>query len=243
MSTSVRIRAAVVAVVTLTATVAAGQEALAPRDAEVAPGDRLSVLVERIRVESAQRSSMEADFTQLKTSALLQEPLESVGVFSFQSPDRARWEYVEPDPITLVIHGEEMLTWYRDLERAERIGVGRVSQRVLEYLSASSSIGTLLEYFTVYMYTPADPSEPYRLELKPRYKRIKKRLKLLELWIEPVRYLPVRMRYVEADDDVTEYRFENFRINEEIPVERFEITLPEGVEVKERQLGSGRSDG
>ena len=148
-----------------------------------------------------------------------------------------------PDPITLLINGEEMLTWYRDLARAERIGVGRVSQRVLEYLSASSSISTLLEYFTVYMYTPQDASDPYRLELKPRYKRIEKRLKLLELWIEPVRYLPVRMRYIEADDDVTEYRFENFRINEEIPVERFEIELPEGVDLEERQLGDGRSGG
>jgi len=242
-STCARIRLVFLAMSLLLVTGAAAQDTLAPRDAEVAPGDRLTVLVERIRDESRQRHSMEADFTQLKTSALLQEPLESVGVFSFQAPDRARWEYVSPDPITLVIRGEEMLTWYRDLQRAERIGVGRVSQRVLEYLSASSSIGTLLEYFTVYMYTPKDASELYRLELKPRYKRIEKRLKLLELWIEPQRYLPVRMRYVEADGDVTEYRFENFRINEEIPLERFEITLPENVEVEQRKLGKGRSGG
>lgn len=243
MSICKRIFVASMAFFLLSAVGAAGQETLAPRDPEVAPEDRLNLLVERIRVESAKRASMEADFTQLKTSSLLQEPLESMGVFSFQAPDRARWEYLEPDPISLVIRGEEMITWYRDLERAERIGVGRVSQRVLEYLSASSSIGTLLEYFTVFMYTPQNSADPYRLELKPRYKRIEKRLKLLELWIEPVRYLPVRMRYVEADDDVTEYRFDNFRINEEIPLDRFELDLPAGVEVMERQLGGTRSDG
>lgn len=226
----------------LAANLAAAQEVPAPRDESVAPEDRLGVLVERIRIESSRRNSMQADFTQLKTSAMLQEPLESVGVFSYRAPDLARWEYQSPEPITLVIHGDEMLTWYRDLDRAEKVGVGRVSQRVLDYLSASSSIGTLLEYFTIYLHTPADPAKPYRLELKPRYKRIEKRLKLLELWIEPQRYLPVRMRYVEADDDVTEYRFENFLINEEIPNDHFELELPPNVVVETRELGQGRSD-
>jgi len=238
MPPCVQIRLSVAAVL-LTAAVVGAQENLAPRDAAVEPEDRLAVLVERIRDESAKRASMEADFVQVKTSALLQESLESAGVFSFQAPDLARWEYLSPDPITLLIHGGEMFTWYRDIGRAERISVGRVSQRVLEYLSASSSIGTLLEYFTVYMYTPADVSQPYRLELKPRFKRIEKRLKSLEIWVEPEQYLPVRMRYLEADDDVTEYRFENFRINEEIPAERFELDLPPGVELEERQLRQG----
>jgi outer membrane lipoprotein-sorting protein len=226
----------------LVAAVAGAQEPRSPRDASVAPEDRLGVLVERIRIESSQRESMEADFTQLKTSAMLQEPLESVGVFTYQAPDRARWEYRSPEAITLVIRGDEMITWYRDLGQAERIGVGRVSQRVLDYLSASSSIGTLLEYFAVYLHTPSDSDAPYRLELKPRYKRIEKRLKLLELWIEPERYLLVRMRYVEADDDVTEYRFENFRVNDEIPAGRFELELPPDVVVETRELGKQRSD-
>lgn len=219
------------------------QELLSPRDEGVDPAERLNVLVERLRVESAQRESMEADFVQLKTSAILQEPLQSEGVFSFQAPDRARWEYQSPDPMSLVIQGEEMVTWYRDLQRAERFHVGRQSQKVLEYLSASSSIGTLLEYFTVYLHTPDDPEEPYLLRLTPRYKRIEKRIKTLEIWIEPERYLPVRLRYTEADDDVTEYRFENFRVNETIPSERFELDLPAEVEIEERNLGRGRPDG
>jgi outer membrane lipoprotein-sorting protein len=220
-----------------------GQEEPAPRDASVAPGDRLDVLVERIRVESARRTSMEADFVQVKSSALLQEPLESSGVFSFQAPDRARWEYQLPEPVSLVIEGEEMVTWYHELERAERVSVGRLSSKVLEYLSASSSIGTLLEYFTVYLHTPADPAAPYLLDLIPRYKRLEKRLKQLEIWIEPETYVPVRLRYTEADGDITDYLFENVRVNEEIPAERFELALPANVEIVERSLGEGDSDG
>ena len=225
------------------ATGAMAQDAPAPRDPEVAPEDRLAVLVERIRLESAQRLTMQADFTQTKESSLLQETLESAGVFTYQTPDLARWEFVEPDPVSLVIRGDEMVTWYRDLQRAERYQVGRQSQKVLEYLGASTSIIALLDYFTVYLHMPEDAAEPYKLRLEPRYKRIEKRIKLLEIWVEPQRYLPVRLRYVEADDDVTDYRFDNFRINEEIPPERFEIELPVGIEIEDRQLGQGRSGG
>ena len=55
------------------------------------------------------------------------------------------------------------------------------------------------------------------------------------------RAIPGIMADFEADDDVTEYRFENFRINQEIPAERFELELPPGVELEERQLGQGGS--
>jgi outer membrane lipoprotein-sorting protein len=136
-----------------------------------------------------------------------------------------------------------MVTWYHDLERAERVPVGRLSSKVLEYLSASSSIGTLLEYFTVYLHTPEDPAKPYLLDLIPRYKRLEKRLKQLEIWIEPERYVPVRLRYTEADGDITDYLFENVRVNEEIPAERFELTLPADIEIVERSFGEGDSDG
>ncbi|MDX1643214.1 MAG: outer membrane lipoprotein carrier protein LolA, partial [Thermoanaerobaculia bacterium] len=115
-----------------------------PRDEGVEPGERLDVLVERIRFENARRHSLEASFVQLKESALLLEPLRAEGEFSYEAPDKARWEYHSPDPISLVIDGQEMLTWYRDLGLVERYQVGRHSEKVLDYLGASSSIGTLL---------------------------------------------------------------------------------------------------
>ncbi len=54
----------------------------------------------------------------------------------------------------------------------------------------------------------------------------------MTVWIDAAKYLPVRVRYVEPDGDVTEYSFQNFRINSELPEERFELELPQTVEVK-----------
>jgi len=201
---------------------------------------RLQALVERVKHEQEDLETLEARFVQRQESSMLLEPEESSGTFSYSAPDRVRWEYTAPNPISVVIDGEQMTTWYRDLERAEELAIGRYSSQVFKYLGASGSLDELLEYFTVTARFPADPGDPYVLVLDPRYERIAKRLDSMTLWIDPERFLPVRLRYVAADGDVTEYRFEDIEVNGEIPADRFELQLTDGVSVRRVDLGRGR---
>lgn len=211
---------------------AAADEVRDPRAADVAPEDRLGLLVERMRIVQEGIRTLEASFVQRKESAMLLEPEEAVGHFSFAAPDRVRWEYASPNPISMVIEGGRMTTWYRDLGQAERIDIGRQSQRVLEYLGAGSSLATLLEYFDVALHLPADVTAPFELELSPRFERVARRLASMRLWVDAASYLPVRLHYVEADGDTTDYRFSALRVNREIPNERFELDLPESVALR-----------
>ncbi len=148
-----------------------------------------------------------------------------------------RWEYKEPNPISVVIQGEEMTTWYRDLKRADKIKVGRYSSQVFKYLGASGSLQTLLDYFRVSLTNPAKPGDAYRLKLIPKYQRIAKRLKEMTLWIDAERFLPSRLRYVEGDGDVTEYEFQDIKVNAALPGDRFDLKLPRGVETRVLDLG------
>jgi outer membrane lipoprotein carrier protein len=236
-------RLAVFAGASLIALSAAGGAAAAPAERIPDPLDpklsgtaRVQALIERVKAEQRKIRTLEASFTQRQESSLLLEPDVSRGVFSYEAPDAVRWEYTSPKPISVVIAGEEMTTWYRDLGRAERLKVGRYSNQVLKYLGASGSFDTLLDYFRVRVAFPDQPSEAYRLELTPRYDRIARRLSSMVVWIDQERYLPVRMRYVAGDGDVTEYEFRNLRINAGIPAERFDLDLPAGVEVREIDL-------
>jgi len=203
---------------------------------------RLDALLERVKWEQKRLDSLEADFVQEKSSEFLARPEVSRGSFSFEHPDRVRWEYESPKPITLVLDGDEMLTWYRDLGRAERMKVGRVSTQVFHYLSANGSLESLLGYFSV-TFTPPAEAAPYRLELRPRYARIARRLQSMSIWIDRKLFLPVRVRYVEANGDATEYTLEHLRPNVPIPKERFALKLPEGVEVRTVDLGGTRGHG
>lgn len=208
-----------------------------------APGlstsQRLDALFERVRVEQNALRSLEAHFVQRKESELLVEPEVSKGSFSYLAPDRVRWEFVSPNPMTVVIDDDRMTTWYRDLKRADVLSVGRYSEQVLQYLGASGTLDTLLDYFRVKASFPRDASEPYRLSLDPRYPRIAKRIRSMDVWIDRERFVPVGLRYVEPDGDVTEYRFSDIQVNADIPPERFELDLP--ADVKRRQVAADRS--
>jgi outer membrane lipoprotein carrier protein len=204
-----------------------------PRRSDLSPSERLEALLDLVRATHSELVTLEADFVQLKESGMLLEPSKSRGVFSYAAPDRVRWEYSTPDPISLVIAGDEMTTWYKDLERAELAEVGGHSDNILRYMGASTSIDKLLEYFTVTLSIPGVSSEPFRLLLEPRFGRVAKRVRELKVWIDGERYLPLRLRYVEGDGDVTEYHFENLRVNEDLPEDRFVLDLPQEID---RQL-------
>ncbi|HET9211821.1 MAG TPA: outer membrane lipoprotein carrier protein LolA [Thermoanaerobaculia bacterium] len=207
----------------------------------LAPGltgpQRLQALVDRVRYEQQQLKTLEARFTQQQENSMLAAPEESKGTFSYRAPDKVRWEYTSPNPITVVIRGDEMTTWYRDLKRAETLKVGRYSSQVFKYLGASGSLQTLLEYFTVRLKLPEKKGDPYRLELDPKYARIAKKLKSMTLWIDGQTFFPEHLKYVQADGDTVEYQFSDMKRNAPIPDDRFVLKLPPGVSNRVLSLG------
>jgi outer membrane lipoprotein-sorting protein len=212
------------------------------RDPRTAPANqRLQVLVERVKAEQQKLKTLEARFVQLQESSLLAAPEKATGHFSYSAPDRVRWEYESPNAISVVVRGEQMTTWYHDLKRADLIKIGRYSNQVFKYLGASGNMQSLMEYFDARLATSSIKGEPYRLELTPRFQRIAKRLKSMTLWIDDTTFLPVRLRYVEADGDTMEYRFEGLKRNGRIPEDRYVLQLPKGVETRVVDLGESKS--
>lgn len=207
----------------------------------MAPGlsgtQRLQSLLERIKTQQRQIKTVQARFVQHRRSAMLVAPEESNGVFSYAAPDRVRWEYLSPTPISVVIGPGEMTTWYHDLKRAETLKIGHYSNQVFKFLGASNNMEALLQYFTVTLELSKKKGEPYRLELLPRYERMKKRLKSMTIWVDADRFFPTRLRYDEVDGDATEYEFKDLQLNAPIPPDRFALQLPPGVETKVVDLG------
>lgn len=213
-----------------------------PSAAGLSGTQRLQALLDRVKLEQQKLKTLEARFVQHQESAMLAAPEESSGVFSYAAPDRVRWEYVSPSPITVVVQGEQMTTWYRDLKRADLVKVGRYSNQALKFLGASGNMQTLLDYFNVKLAMPDKKGGPYRMELVPRYARIQKRLKTMTLWIDPELFFPVRLKYVEASGDVTEYEFRDLKKNVALPGDRFVLNLPKDVQKRVIDLGEGKDN-
>ncbi len=203
------------------------------------PAKRLEVLVERIKLEQSKVKTLEAQFVQHQESSLLAAPETSTGAFSYSAPDKVRWEYLTPNPISVVIQGDTMTTWYRDLNRAETVKVGRYSAQVFKYLGASGSMKSLLEYFAATLHASTQKGTPYRLDLIPRYARVAKRLKSMRLWIDDEKFFPVRLEFVDGEGDRTEYELKDLKLNGPIPAARFVLDLPPGVKAEVIDLNRG----
>lgn len=198
--------------------------------------ERLDRLIERIKYEQANLQSMQATFEQRKESELLLEPEVSTGTFWYRAPDRVRWDFMEPNDTRVVITDDTMLTWYRDLGRAEQLNVGGQTDRVMQYLSASNSLETLQQYFDIQVTFPKDADAPFRLEMKPSFKRVEKRIKSMGMNIHRTGYYPTYLRYEEPNGDLTELHFNEVVVNETIADDVFTVALPDGIEVRTVEL-------
>lgn len=209
-----------------------------PAAAQSAGGaDRLQKLLDQVKKSQEAIQTLHADFSERKVSSLMLEPLQASGEFFYQSPDKVRWDYATPEPMTLLIQNGALTTWYRDLREVRKMTVGRQSQQVLKYLGMGSSVENLLEYFDVGLGLPKKTGDPYRLVLTPRYSRVAKRIARLSVWIDSQRHLPTRFLYEEPDGDSTEYTFTHLRVNVPFEGDPFQLNLPDDVKVQSVMSG------
>jgi outer membrane lipoprotein carrier protein len=229
------IAAAATAVTLTTLLIGAGTGAAEvpdPSDASLSSVERLRALVDRMKIEQKGFTTLVAHFQQETSAEMLAKAETSKGTFYYEAPDKVRWQYDSPTPKVIVINGEELVTWYQDLKRAEKVQVGRYSDAVFKYLGASGSLETLMDYFSLRVDFPKTSNDPYKVDLVPRYKRVEKRLRDMSVAIDGKLFVPVELSYTEPNGDSTHYRFSDFKVNQPIPAKHFELDLPAGVDVR-----------
>ena len=198
--------------------------------------ERLDRLVERVKYEQNRIVTLQARLIQRMEGELLLAPEEGRGWFRYRPPDALRWEIVEPKPVVMAVHGDVAITWYVDLGTARKTAVGRLSEQVLEYMGPAGNLETLMKYFAVQAEFPEREGDPYYLHLTPDYRSVEKRVKQIDLWIDPENFLPRQFRIVHASGDERLVTLEDVVLNEPIDDSEFVLALPDDVEVTEIDL-------
>lgn len=208
--------------------------AVAPIRAAVDPNS-LDEVVKRVQEEQKKTVTIQADFKQEKTLALLAKPEVSTGRFVYQKPNNVHWTYDSPKRVEMLIANGVMTTYYPDLNKAERIEVKRYQDRIFKYMGTSGALDDLGIYFNFTFSNRAD--QPfYVLDLDPKNKSIAKRVKHIRIRIDKKSYLTTSFEYTEADGDVTKYEFTNIRVNQPVPASRFVLNLPPTVRVEAMKI-------
>ena len=195
----------------------------------------LDEVIHRVQDQQKTTNTLEADFRQEKTLALLSKPEVSTGHFTYQKPNNVLWSYDAPKRVQMLIANGMMTTYYPELRKAERIEVKKYQDRIFKYMGASGAIDELATYFD-FTFTNRADQPTYVLDLTPKTKSIAKRVRHIKIWIDKKSYLTTEFEYTEGDGDMTRYQFINIKVNQPVAQSRFELNLPSNVQIEQMKL-------
>lgn len=201
-------------------------------------GDKLRALVDAVVASQRAVVAMQADFVQLKDSALLLEPSRAKGRFSFRAPDAVRWDYREPDPMIVVFAQDVLTTYHPDRATAERVETSRRHRRFLRVLAGTQPLDELSSTFAITLQDPGPPA-PYRLTLTTTNRLLARRLESVALAVDRDLLLPVEVEYLEADGDRTRYEFSRIELNPDLDPSLFHLELGDDVRVETVDASGG----
>ncbi len=197
--------------------------------------DSLDEVIKKVQLAQAQMTTIQADFRQEKTLALLAKPEVSTGRFVYSKPNNVLWSYDAPKRVTMLIANGMLTTYYPDLNKAERIEVKRYQDRIFKYMGASEAIDELGAWFN-FTFTNTSDKPYYVLDLDPKNKTVAKRVRHIKIFIDRKTYLTTQFEYTEGDGDKTRYEFLNLKVNAPVEQSRFVLTLPSSVRVEQMKL-------
>jgi len=210
------------------------QEPLAPAPIPMEP--ELAAAIQRFDGAQDKIQRISAHFKEVKTIALLKEPVIQTGEFYHTKPDKFLWEYKTPTEKVLVLDARGVMAYYPNEKRAEEIKT-RFGKKIVKYLGLGSVLEDLAGEYEMSISHDNKIAGTDLLVLKPKGRRIQKRLAEIRIWLDRGVNQPRAIEYVEADGDRTHLDFDQIVINPEIAVSKYEIKLPDDVTVTNTLTG------
>lgn len=200
----------------------------APTPAEA----RVEVILAKFREAQANTSTLQARFRQVKVDDLLAEPLVQSGAFYYRKPTDFRWEYEKPENVIVLATADRVRRYSPESKTLRDTALSKNRKRMYNYFGISSNIDALRKHFHIAV-NAADTEHPEadKLELTGKARRVQKRIRVLEMWIDRRISLPSAMRVVMADGSSTTWEFTDMKVNPSFANSLYDLTLPPGTKV------------
>lgn len=161
--------------------------------------------------------TVSGSFTQEKRLALFEQILVSRGTFAIAKPKKIHWAYQEPTAFGFASDGVQVRRWNEQfgMSKPMPLGLDPVLSMIVEQMLAWSTMDThALESFFSLSLADADP---ITLHLEPKTSQVAEIIKQVRITFASDGTHIQEIRIMELDDDETRIRFENVRINQELP--------------------------
>ena len=167
--------------------------------------------------------TLQADFTQVRTSSLLKAPLETHGHLAFHRPEKMAWTTVTPVRSTFVVEGTKVGMSYVDLGVRVEIDLGTNPEVASLVTSMMVWLGGDLDQVQQDYTLTWVSGSPAKALLAPRDETLKAIIASLELHIDGAPPQITHVVITEPDGDTVEIAFENVRLDEVLGEGAFEL--------------------
>ncbi len=200
----------------------------APACAQQLSADEEKALLTRLREQRAQFPALTADFTEDRTTHLLNKPIRGTGTIAFHAPGKFRRDLKGTSPSLTVCNGSELWIHYPKFNEAEHYTLGRKQffDDSLAALTAGLNFQEVDKYFRV---SPSREGSGYRIVLTPKSASLRRLLSTLTVWMNADAIVEkTDASLPKGDRIVTTYR--NVRLMKNVEA-NFNFTPPAGAHV------------
>jgi outer membrane lipoprotein-sorting protein len=178
-----------------------------------------TVLLEKLAEVSKNTKSIKSDFVQYKHLSILENDIESRGVFIFAKPDKVRWEYSSPYPYLILMNGNEMTIKEGGKVQKFDTESNRIFKEINDLMVALLS-GDILnnEEFDI---TIKENERQILAEMHPKKSELKQMLETVEMYFDKSNYEVSEIRMPEKSGDYTRILFKNRQSNVAVPNSKF----------------------
>jgi outer membrane lipoprotein-sorting protein len=174
---------------------------------------------QKINEVSQQINSINTEFIQEKELAFLNEKIISKGTLLYQKPNKLRLEYSSPNNYLFIMNEGELFIKSDNSEVKMNLNSSKMFKDINDLIinSVQGKILNIPSMSTSFY----EGDEFFFIQLRPKQEELKKYIKTIELNISKTDYTVNDLKIIELSDDYTLIKFVNKKINEEIPIGRF----------------------
>lgn len=185
-------------------------------------------------------TSLTFDFTQTKSSEMLENDIVSEGKMAYAAPDKVRWEYTAPYRSLFIMNGDKVLTRNSSGEKQSKAKGGslytRISKLMTGLLSAGVPTGSASEGVSEensksaplfraegFDCTAEENSDGLHLKLVPAEQSAKRLFREVRVRIDKKTGVANKIEIEEKNGDSTTILCRNIKVNPEVDSALFEF--------------------
>ena len=190
--------------------------------------DDEKALLTKLREQRAQFPALTAEFTEERTTHLLNKPIRGTGTIAFHAPGKFRRELRGTSPSLTVCNGTDLWIHYPAFSEAEHYTLGKKQffDDSLAALTAGLNFQDVEKFFRI---APAREGTGYRILLTPKSSGVRRFLTTLTVWLNADAVIEKTDATLPKGDRITT-TYRNVRPQKSVEA-RFDFTPPAGTHI------------